>query len=69
MPWVPLIRAMPHEIEQSLKFAAALQRLAVGDPDIQTLMAEVQHLLKPPSVYRDPELQRRIAPVMAEMTG
>ncbi len=51
----------PPTFERSVKFAAALMRLAVEDPAVHKLMTEVQQLLKPPSVYNDPELQRRIA--------
>jgi 2-polyprenyl-6-methoxyphenol hydroxylase-like FAD-dependent oxidoreductase len=51
----------PPDLERSVKFAAALMRLAVEDPAVHKLMTEVQQLLKPPSVYNDPALQRRIA--------
>lgn len=51
----------PPTFERSVKFAAALMRLAVEDPAVHKLMTEVLQLLKPPSVYNDPELQRRIA--------
>ena len=54
----------PETFERSMKFAAGLLRLAVQDPEIHKLMTEVQQLLKPPSVYNDPELHRRIAQVM-----
>jgi hypothetical protein len=47
-----------------MQFAAGLMRLAVQDPEIHKLMTEVQQLLKPPSVYNDPELHRRIAQMM-----
>jgi 2-polyprenyl-6-methoxyphenol hydroxylase-like FAD-dependent oxidoreductase len=54
----------PDTFERSMQFAAGLLRLAVQDPEIHKLMTEVQQLLKPPSVYNDPELHRRIAQVM-----
>jgi 2-polyprenyl-6-methoxyphenol hydroxylase-like FAD-dependent oxidoreductase len=54
----------PETFERSMKFAAGLLRLAVQEPQIHKLMTEVQQLLKPPSVYNDPELHRRIAQVM-----
>jgi 2-polyprenyl-6-methoxyphenol hydroxylase-like FAD-dependent oxidoreductase len=54
----------PETFERSMQFAAGLLRLAVQDPAIHKLMTEVQQLLKPPSVYNDPELHRRIAQVM-----
>lgn len=59
----------PDAFDQRLRFAAALQRLAVQEPDIQRLVTEVRHLLKPPSVYRDAALQKRVAAVIAEMSG
>ena len=50
----------PADFEQTLKFGLALGRLAAEDPDIHRLSAEVQHLLKPRSVYRDPALVERV---------
>jgi hypothetical protein len=40
-------------------------RLAAGDPAVHKLVAEVQHLLKPRSVYREPGLMQRVLAVMA----
>jgi len=54
----------PADFESSLKFGIGLARLAAEDPAVHKLMIEVQHLLKPRSVYRDPELQRRVQEVM-----
>src|SRR5229473_6406183 len=42
----------PADFETRIKFAAALTKLAAGDPDFHRLTAEVQPLLKPRSVYR-----------------
>ena len=56
----------PADFESALRFSKALARIAADDPEIHRLMFEVQHLLKPRSVYRDPELVRRID---AEMAG
>jgi hypothetical protein len=44
----------------TLKFGIALIRLAAEDPAVHKLTLEVQHLLKPRSVYRDPDLVRRV---------
>jgi 2-polyprenyl-6-methoxyphenol hydroxylase-like FAD-dependent oxidoreductase len=55
----------PADFEQTLKFGAALGKLAARDPAVHRLTAEVQHLLKPRSVYRDPELVQRVLAVMA----
>ena len=55
----------PANFEQMLKFALALGRLAAKDPDVHRLTAEVQHLLKPRSVYQDPALVQRVMAVMS----
>jgi flavin-dependent dehydrogenase len=55
----------PDNFEQRMKFGAGLVRLAVQDAEVHKLMVEVQQLLKPPSVYNDPQLQMRIAQVMS----
>ena len=55
----------PADFETTLKFGIALTRLAAEDPAVHKLTLEVQHLLKPRSVYRDPTLVQR---VIAKMT-
>ena len=57
----------PADFEMTLKFGIALTRLAAEDPAVHRLAAEVQHLLKPRSVYRDPDLVRRVFEKMAEV--
>jgi 2-polyprenyl-6-methoxyphenol hydroxylase-like FAD-dependent oxidoreductase len=56
----------PLDIEKTLKFGFALNRLAGRDADVHRLMLEVRHLLKPRSVYRDPALVERVRALMAE---
>jgi 2-polyprenyl-6-methoxyphenol hydroxylase-like FAD-dependent oxidoreductase len=56
----------PADLETRIKFSAALMKLAADDPDLHRLMAEVQHLLKPRSVYRDPALLQRVLPLLAQ---
>lgn len=56
----------PADLEQSLRFSEALHRLAMRDADVQRLMVEVWHMLKPISVYQDPDLRARVAEEMAE---
>jgi 2-polyprenyl-6-methoxyphenol hydroxylase-like FAD-dependent oxidoreductase len=56
----------PADFDQALGFASALGRIAARDPAVHRLMFEVQHLLKPRSVYGDPELMRRVTAEMAE---
>jgi 2-polyprenyl-6-methoxyphenol hydroxylase-like FAD-dependent oxidoreductase len=56
----------PADFDSALQFRAALMRLAARDPAVHKLVVEVWHLLKPQSVYQDPEFRRR---VMAEMAA
>jgi 2-polyprenyl-6-methoxyphenol hydroxylase-like FAD-dependent oxidoreductase len=56
----------PADFERTLKFGFALGKLAARDPAVHRLTAEVQHLLKPRSVYQDPELVQRVLAVMAK---
>jgi 2-polyprenyl-6-methoxyphenol hydroxylase-like FAD-dependent oxidoreductase len=56
----------PADFETTLKFGIALTRLAAEDPAVHKLTVEVQHLLRPRSVYRDPALVRRVLAKMAE---
>ena len=56
----------PADFDTTLKFGIALTRLAAEDPAVHKLAAEVQNLLKPRSVYRDPALVQRVLAKMAE---
>ncbi|VIO71461.1 Putative epoxidase LasC [Bradyrhizobium ivorense] len=56
----------PADFETTLKFGDALIRLAAKDPAVHRLTLEVQQLLKPRSVYRDPTLVQRVLAEMAE---
>jgi 2-polyprenyl-6-methoxyphenol hydroxylase-like FAD-dependent oxidoreductase len=56
----------PADFETTLKFGTALTRLAAEDPAVHKLTVEVQHLLRPRSVYRDPALVQRVLAKMAE---
>jgi hypothetical protein len=47
-----------------MAFSNALTQLAAFDPAVHKLMLEVQHLLKPPTVYHDRELVGRIKSLM-----
>ena len=55
----------PADFETMLKFGIALTRLAAEDPVVHRLTIEVQHLLKPRSVYRDPNLMQCVFAKMA----
>ena len=56
----------PEDFETRVKFAAAFTKLAAEDPDIHRLNAEVTHLLKPRSAFRDPALVQRVLPLLAQ---
>jgi 2-polyprenyl-6-methoxyphenol hydroxylase-like FAD-dependent oxidoreductase len=55
----------PADFEQTLKFGAGLGKLAARDPAVHRLTSEVQHLLKPRSVYQDPDLVQRVRAMMS----
>jgi 2-polyprenyl-6-methoxyphenol hydroxylase-like FAD-dependent oxidoreductase len=57
----------PANFDMTLRFGMALNRLAAEDPAVHKLTVEVQNLLKPLSVYREPELVERVLAEMAEM--
>jgi len=50
----------PPDFERTREFGVALTRLAAHDPDVHKLTAEVQALMKPRSVLRDPDLVERV---------
>ena len=54
------------DFAQTIKFSPALIKLAARDPAVHRLTVEVQHLLKPRSVYQDPDLVQRLMAVMNE---
>jgi hypothetical protein len=54
----------PSDLERRLLYARALTRLAVEDPAVHKLTAEVRHLLKPSSALRDPVLVARVEALM-----
>jgi 2-polyprenyl-6-methoxyphenol hydroxylase-like FAD-dependent oxidoreductase len=56
----------PADFEQSLRMGLAMTKLAARDPAVHKLTAEVGSLLKPRTVYSDPELRARVMAVMAE---
>ena len=56
----------PPDLEDALKFGAALRKLAYEDGEIHKLMFEVQHMIKPRSVLGEPEIVERVKAVMAQ---
>jgi hypothetical protein len=55
----------PADFENTLRFGAALTKLAAEDADVHNLTAEVQNLLRPRSAYSDPALVQRVVAMMA----
>jgi 2-polyprenyl-6-methoxyphenol hydroxylase-like FAD-dependent oxidoreductase len=56
----------PEDLEQTLNFSEALNRLAAEDAAVHKLLFEVLHLLKPQSVLRDPDLVERVKAVSTQ---
>ncbi|HWA79478.1 MAG TPA: hypothetical protein VG848_04115 [Acetobacteraceae bacterium] len=56
----------PPDLENSLRFAKALSRVAARDAAVQKLAVEVWHMLKPRSVLRDPAIVKQVEAEMAE---
>jgi hypothetical protein len=48
-----------------MQYNLGLVRLGAQDPSIQKLLIEVNHLLKPQSALRAPEISARVAQLMA----
>ena len=57
----------PENFEMLLRIGAALGKLAAQDPAVHRLTAEVQNLLKPRSVYREPVLMERVREMVADL--
>jgi 2-polyprenyl-6-methoxyphenol hydroxylase-like FAD-dependent oxidoreductase len=50
----------PDDFGQRMQYGIALTRLAAEDPEVHKLVTEVNHLLKPQSVLREPGLVKRV---------
>ena len=55
----------PRDFQQRMQFSAALQKVAAKDAAVHRVLAEVNHLLKPQSALRDPEIVRKVEAVLA----
>jgi 2-polyprenyl-6-methoxyphenol hydroxylase-like FAD-dependent oxidoreductase len=55
----------PPDFGQRMQYGIALTRLAAKDPAVHKLATEVNHLLKPQSALREPELVERVKELMA----
>ena len=54
----------PADLSERLRYGAALTRLAAEDAAVHRLVIEVNNLLKPASVLREPEIASRVTTVM-----
>jgi 2-polyprenyl-6-methoxyphenol hydroxylase-like FAD-dependent oxidoreductase len=54
----------PANFEQRIQYNIALTKIAAEDPEVHKLLAEVQHLLTPPSALREPALAARVTALM-----
>jgi 2-polyprenyl-6-methoxyphenol hydroxylase-like FAD-dependent oxidoreductase len=59
----------PPDFENRLQYNGALLRAAMRDPAVHRLMAEVQQLLKPPSVLQDPAIDRLVQQELSQMAA
>ena len=58
--WPETVGTRPRDFEKRVAFGSALTRLAADDPAVHQLTIEVQHLLKPVSALRSPEVLERV---------
>jgi 2-polyprenyl-6-methoxyphenol hydroxylase-like FAD-dependent oxidoreductase len=54
----------PADFDRRVQYGIALTRLAAEDPSVHRLLAEVNGLLKPPAVLREPQLAERVMQLM-----
>jgi flavin-dependent dehydrogenase len=59
----------PPDLADKLQFQQALQSIAVRDPAMYKLLAEVKHLLKPSKVLEEPEIVQRAEEERATLVG
>ena len=57
--------ARPPDLEDRLRYSAALFHLAAGDPEVHKLLAEVTQLVRPAGALREPALADRVRAFMA----
>ena len=58
----------PADFAQRMQFTGALMRLAAEDAGVHRLLTEVNHLMAPPTVLRDPEVVQKVSARMAAAT-
>jgi 2-polyprenyl-6-methoxyphenol hydroxylase-like FAD-dependent oxidoreductase len=59
----------PPDFEKRMQYNIGLTRLAAQDADVHKLLAEVQHLLKPPAALREPQLATRVMALVGAERG
>ncbi len=64
----PLTRGdRPANLAEIFRFGAALGEVAVCDPEVHKLDAEVRQLLKPPSALAEPSVVAKVMDMMSQM--
>jgi 2-polyprenyl-6-methoxyphenol hydroxylase-like FAD-dependent oxidoreductase len=59
----------PADLEMTLRFVAALTRVAAREPAVHKVMLQVQHLMRPRSAYQDPAVMPLVLAEMAAMAA
>lgn len=60
--------ARPADFAQRMQFTGALMRVAAEDAGVHRLLTEVNHLMAPPTVLRDPQVVEKVSARMAAAT-
>jgi len=55
----------PRDFQSRMQYSAALQKVAAQDAAVHRTVAEVNHLLKPHSALREPEIVKKVEAVLA----
>jgi hypothetical protein len=55
----------PPDLENKLKYGAAMLKVAAEDPAVHKVLLEVQNLVRPPSALQVPEIADRVKAAMA----
>jgi 2-polyprenyl-6-methoxyphenol hydroxylase-like FAD-dependent oxidoreductase len=58
----------PQDFPQRMKYGAALLRVAAEDAGVHQILFEINHLMRPPSALRDPDIVSRVTALMAAST-
>jgi 2-polyprenyl-6-methoxyphenol hydroxylase-like FAD-dependent oxidoreductase len=59
----------PADFESRVKYNGALMRTAMNHAEVHRLLAEVQHLLKPPSALQDPAVDQLVQAELLKMAA